>query len=82
MSHRLWPVVSFALALALGAVVLAQPRSDVPALVPNVVSGGDIGFRIDGFDGRQPVGTLVVKVNGRWVEPKTPPSMMLLKPVK
>ena len=82
MSQRFWPVVSFALALALGAVALAQPRSAPPALEPNVVSGADIGFRIDGFDGRHPVGTLVVKVDGRWVEPKTPPSMMLLKPVK
>ena len=82
MSQRFWPVVSLALALALGAVALAQPRSGPPAQELNVVSGTDIGFRIDGFDGRQPVGTLVVKVDGRWVEPKTPPSMMLLKPVK
>lgn len=82
MSQRLWPVVSLALALTLGAVALAQPRSGPPPLELNVVSGADIGFRIDGFDGPQPVGTLVVKVNGRWVEPKTPPSMMLLKPVK
>ena len=82
MSQRLWPVVSLALALALGAVAAAQPRSTPPGLEPNVVSGADIGFRIDGFDGRQPVGTLVVKVDGRWVEPKTPPSMMLLRPVR
>ena len=80
MSQRLWPVVSLALALALGAVALAQPRSGPPALEPNVVSGADIGFRIDGFDGRQPIGTLVVKVNGRWVEPKTAPALQLLKP--
>jgi hypothetical protein len=80
MSQRFWPVVSLALALALGAVTLAQPRSGPPAPAPNVVSGADIGFRIDGFDGPQPVGTLVVKVNGRWVEPKTPPGLQLLKP--
>lgn len=82
MAQRFWPLVSLALVLALGAAVLAHPRSSPPPLEPNVVSGADIGFRIDGFDGRQPVGTLVVKVDGRWVEPKTPPSMMLLKPVR
>ena len=82
MSQRFWPVVSLALALALalGAVALAQPRSGPPALEPHVVSGADIGFRIDGFDGRQPIGTLVVKVNGRWIEPKTAPALQLLKP--
>jgi hypothetical protein len=32
MSQRFWPVVSLALALALGAVTLAQPRSGPPGL--------------------------------------------------
>jgi hypothetical protein len=82
MSRRFWPVVSLALALALGAAVLAQAP---PPLRPDdvgVLSGGDIGFRIEYFQGRQPVGTLVVKVNGQWVEPKTAPAMQLLTPVK
>jgi len=35
-----------------------------------VLSGADIGFRVEGSDPRtgQPTGTWVVRVNGRWVE--------------
>ena len=80
MSQRFWPVVSLVLALALGAVALAQPHSGPPSLNPNIASGADIGFRIDRFEGRQPVGTLVVKVDGRWVEAKSAPALQLLKP--
>ena len=34
---------------------------------PTVLSGNDIGFRIDGRRGNTPIGTLVIKVNGQWV---------------
>ena len=36
---------------------------------PTVLSGSDLGFRVDGHDrdGAQ-VGTLVVRVDGKWVE--------------
>jgi hypothetical protein len=81
MSQRFWPAVSLALALTLGAVVLAQPPGPT-APGPSVLSSGDLGFRVDYFDGRTPVGTLVVRVNGQWVEPKSVPSMMLLTPAK
>jgi hypothetical protein len=33
-----------------------------------VISGGDIGFRIDGIDGDKVVGRIVVRINGEWVE--------------
>jgi hypothetical protein len=29
---------------------------------------GDLGFRVDGRKGNAPVGSLVVRVNGQWVE--------------
>ena len=35
-----------------------------------VISGSDLGFRIDGRKGTTPIGTLVVRVNGQWVEPE------------
>jgi len=35
---------------------------------PTVISGDDIGFRMEGRKGSTPVGKLVVKVNGQWVE--------------
>ena len=80
MSQRLWPVVSLVLALALGAAVVAQPKQPAAPSDPSVLTGSDIGFRIEYFDGKKPVGTFVVRVNGQWVEPKTAPSMMLLQP--
>ena len=37
---------------------------------PRIVSGSDLGFRIDGTDPRSgnPTGAWVIRVNGRWVE--------------
>ena len=51
--------------VGVGAVALAQV---IPQPVtPTVLSGPDVGFRVEGMRGDTPVGTLVVKVNGRWV---------------
>ena len=38
---------------------------------PRVLSGADLGFRVDGMarDGA-PMGTLVVRVDGKWVAPQ------------
>ena len=38
---------------------------------PVVISGSDIGFRIEGRKGNTPVGTLVVRINGQWVVPES-----------
>jgi hypothetical protein len=81
MAQRLWPALCLLLGLALTAVVLAQPPAPT-APGPTVLSSADVGFRVDYFDGRTPVGTLVVRVNGQWLEPKSVPSMMLLTPSK
>jgi hypothetical protein len=56
----LW-LVSLAIA---GAVATAQTRREGGA----VISGGDIGFRPEGWNGKARTGTFVVKVNGEWVE--------------
>ena len=54
------------------AAALAQfPRDPgVPPVEPRIVSGSDLGFRIDGTDPRSgnPTGAWVIRVNGRWVE--------------
>ena len=53
----------------------------VPRQLPYVVSGNDLGFRVEGFENTiqtdgsvirralKPTGTLVIRVNGQWVEP-------------
>ena len=33
-----------------------------------VISGADIGFRPEGWKGKARTGTLVVRINGEWVE--------------
>jgi len=40
----------------------------VKPVPPRVMTGSDVGFRVEGIRGSTPVGTLVVKVNGEWVE--------------
>ena len=37
-------------------------------VTPTVLSGGDIGFRVTGRAGDHAIGTLVVRINGEWVE--------------
>ena len=39
-----------------------------PSAGPPIISGPDLGFRIEGqSDGQQVAGTLMVRVNGRWL---------------
>ena len=45
-----------------------QARRYVPFAAPKVMSGEDLGFRVEGMYGEQPVGGLVIRVNGNWVE--------------
>jgi hypothetical protein len=41
-------------------------------VAPRVISGSDLGFRVEGIrGGKVPVGTLVVRINGEWVEADT-----------
>jgi hypothetical protein len=41
----------------------------LPGADMKVLTGDDIGFRVDGARGKTPTGTLVVRWNGQWVEP-------------
>jgi len=53
--------------VAAGLWVSAQ----VPPQAPVVISGSDIGFRVEGRRGNVPIGRLVVRVDGQWVEPES-----------
>jgi hypothetical protein len=50
--------------VAVGTVMAAQTRRESGA----VISGDNIGFRPEGWNGKARTGTFVVKVNGEWVE--------------
>jgi hypothetical protein len=55
---------------AAGRWAQAQAPSLRPQ-TPTVLSGNDIGFRVDGRKGNTPIGVLVVRINGQWVEAGT-----------
>jgi hypothetical protein len=48
--------------------IFSQDVRPVVVDPPIVLSGSDVGFRISARKGDTPVGTLVVRVNGQWVE--------------
>jgi hypothetical protein len=50
----------------------ARAQAPVPrgSLMPTILSGADIGFRVDRQNGDIPVGKLVVRMDGQWVEPE------------
>jgi hypothetical protein len=62
----IWVFVVVLIALT-GAWTYAQSLQVTP-VTPTVVSGPDLGFRVVGNRGGTPVGTLVIKMNGQWVE--------------
>ena len=62
----LWVVSVVAVAAAASMLSSAQtPNAD-----KKIVSGNDLGFRIDSERGGVPSGRFVVRVNGSWVELK------------
>ena len=47
-----------------GILASAQARREAGA----VISGADIGFRPEGWNGKARTGTWVVRINGEWVD--------------
>ena len=45
------------------------PRTQIIAELPVILSGNDIGFRVDRNSPNGPIGRLVVRINGEWIEP-------------
>jgi len=70
---RLGVVVLWVASLVtVAALASAQTWRMTPLPSPVVLSGSDIGFRVEGQIDNAPAGTLVVRVNGQWVVPRTP----------
>ena len=47
--------------------VFAHAKTLQRPVTPTVLSGSDIGFRVQGRAGDRVIGTLVVRINGEWV---------------
>jgi hypothetical protein len=71
MTSRRWiavVVVLVASLFAVAAFVTAQSRQTVPLPESLVLSGTDVGFRVEGKQGNTPIGRIVVRIDGKWVE--------------
>jgi hypothetical protein len=65
-----------AVAVAATTFTLAQVRLDVP----RVVSGADVGFRVEGTDpSGNATGMFVIRLNGEWVPVSSMPTVRPLK---
>jgi len=60
--------------------ILAQTRRDptLPTIVPNVLSGENVGVRVTGHVDKNGkiAGTLVVKINGQWIDVVSAPGLV------
>jgi len=62
------PVWVFVVLIAFAAAWGYAQTLQVTPVTPTVLSGPDFGFRVEGNRAGTPVGTLVIKMNGQWVE--------------
>ena len=53
--------------VAVGTVVSGQAPRYMPLPEPKVLTGDDIGFRVEGMLGETPVGEIVIRVRGQWM---------------
>ena len=62
-------VAATVIAAGFGAGVSAQKLYAARPVPPTVMSGPDVGFRVEAIDGdNTPLGHIVVRVDGKWVE--------------
>ena len=71
MSKRAWSAVIVVWLISLVVTAAIAQSSETTPKKGTVLSAPDIGFRIDSYDGAKLVGALVVRVDGRWIEPKS-----------
>lgn len=66
----LW-LLSLVLVATASAWISAQatrPRIVKPLAQPTMLSGADVGVRVESWDGNTAIGNLVVRLDGRWVD--------------
>ena len=70
MSKRLVILLAFLWMVSLVGVATVAAQIAAQPVAPKVLSGSDVGFRVESIDHKAGavVGRLVVNVNGKWVE--------------
>ena len=70
MARQFTVVVLWVTSLILTSILVsAQTRRDPGVIISGmIISGNDIGFRPEGWNGKARTGTWMVRVNGEWVE--------------
>jgi hypothetical protein len=56
--------------LGLGAWAAAQVFATRPVFPPVVFSGNELGFQVTAYNRDTPLGTFVVRIDGKWVPVK------------
>ena len=65
--------------VVVGATVVPLAQGQRAQQDSKIVSGSDFGFRIERMDGNRAAGTLMVKINGQWIEAVPAPKAMAVR---
>ena len=68
MKIRVIILTSIILVMGLGMWGFAQVGEERRVQPPVTVMGDDVGFRIEAYKGNTVLGTLVVRVKGKWID--------------
>jgi hypothetical protein len=61
------------------AAQASRAGQNMTPIEPRIISGPDVGFRVVGIGRRgEPMGRIVIRYNGEWVEPNAPMESRLL----
>jgi hypothetical protein len=63
-----WVISLVLVGIFASAQVPQTPPVQPPLNAPTVLAGNDLGFRMENMQNGIPVGKLVVRISGRWVE--------------
>jgi hypothetical protein len=73
LMNRYWKLgIVWALSLVAVATITASAQSFLLIESPQIVSGNDIGFRLERTQDGIPVGKMVIRIDGKWVDVASP----------
>jgi len=71
MRQRIVVITIAAVVLVAGGLWARAQVQPPNVATSTILSGADVGFRIERWDGETPVGRWVVRSKGEWIEPRT-----------